>query len=812
MSASEYPGAEQDAQRLIDQFDALVLEGGRRPQDMLSLSATAADDDDRNEENTRIAEDNADEYDEGDDEAAAQQEAVARLSSALLNWPASNRPRVALDHGGEPHGARIARRSVSTDGADFLHARRDEVDDNADDWNDADGGMNVDDIDDLDRLLDDNVSRADMQRDLSTRPRFDVSTTRQRAPPSALDDEGDDGDDDGDNTNAGSPFGYDDGDDDGDNTNAGSPFGYADGDGDDDDDSDGLVIDTGSDSADLDRISEVGSRYKAAIEYDDIDWGDGPSEGQRARDGRPPLAPHAIGTHAQSSPRVVHIARGIVDDGYTVLAIDEHRLAPGGTGAYTNLNGEAYATADLVAYLYAEEPASKSVPHTRQRLTQAQVNGLLALMAAGHAHLVAPADVDGAAYALTRPLSSPTDALSHEAAATVDAHLEAALVDEERAVDLAAYHAAALVHYAIEIAMAIGWDYKPAVNFAIARYISAAGTPLLAEEGGLLPDEIPRRRHPHRRRASTNARGACPLATDLCDDRGGTDANGNMDTVGNYDDMDDDDNYDDDDENQEGAPRDGGGGQGERDEGDIAIPAETRDEAVARHRALADRRRRHPPMGMDLELVAAVLQAEADDGGLERSPANLDEMRRRLRTAVGARLKPSKADRKIDRYAVPWAYGVCCALDRRDVDEVLASPAGAAAVAERVNRAWAVQSAGGGPDDGTAAPGRKPPRPLAPYLSDAEFAQRLARLDPPLLAALSRVIPLEARGRSDLDAGDYVIYESNLALGAPLSPPMAHSLAQKVMRFARQAGTTPRACDLAPKPPAIVFVRDCPQT
>ncbi|AJF97877.1 hypothetical protein TW95_gp1143 [Pandoravirus inopinatum] len=323
-------------------------------------------------------------------------------------------------------------------------------------------------------------------------------------------------------------------------------------------------------------------------------------------------------------------------------------------------------------------------------------------MAAGHAHVVAPADVDHAAYALSCPL--PAEGLPAEAAATIDAHLEQALVDDERVLDMAAYHTAALVHYAVEIAMAIGWDYKPAVNFAVARYISVAGTPLLAEEGGLLPDEIPRRRRPHRHAEAKTA-------TNRRHHRRDHDAGG--DRMCLYDDSDDDSSsVADHGDNLFGANDGDNNNDDSEDEDEIILPAETRDEAVARHRALADRRRRHPPMGMDLELVAAVLQAEAEDG-LARTPANLDEMRRRLRAAVGTRLKPSKADRKIDRYAVPWAYGVCCALDRRDVDEVLASPQGAAAVRERAARAWAAETAADG-STAVASTARKPPRPLAP--------------------------------------------------------------------------------------------------
>lgn len=664
MSASEYPGAEQEAQRLIDQFDSLMLDGGRRPQDWVE------------------ARDRTDAYrDDGD----------------------------ALDHG--LHTVAGRRRRRSSDGIDDGDLARepygrseegrqfgdDPFTGDMDDVDDLDG---MDDLDDLDRV---------------------------------------------------------------------GPYEEV------DDDADG----------DSEQVEEYGVGREGEPE--------GAPESDRAREARGDGRPTVVREATDRRARVLQVARGVVDDGEALLVIDEHRLAAGGTGAYTNLNGAPYRTADLVAYLYAEEPADKSVPHTRQRLTQAQVNGLLALVSAGHAHVVAPADVDHAAYALSCPL--PAGGLPSEAAAAIDAHLEQALVDDERVLDMAAYHAAALAHYAVEIAMAIGWDYKPAVNFAVARYISAAGTPLLAEEGGLLPDEIPRRRHPHRHaptEAAPNGRDASHDAGDLmCLHRD-----------------------DDDDALSDGDPDEDGGGEEGRETGEIILPAETRDEAVTRHRALADRRRRHPPMGMDLELVAAVLQAEAEDG-LPRTPANLDEMRRRLRVAVGSRLKPSKVDRKIDRYAVPWAYGVCCALDRRDVDEVLGSAQGAAAVRERAMCAWTAETSAGG---GSLAPSaaavtsaaRKPPRPLAPYLSDVEYAQRLARLEPALLAALSRVIPLEARGRSHLDAGDYVIYESNLALGAPLSPPMGHSLAQKVMRFRRQAGTTARACDLAPKPPAIVFVRDCP--
>jgi hypothetical protein len=498
-----------------------------------------------------------------------------------------------------------------------------------------------------------------------------------------------------------------------------------------------------------------------------------------------------------------------------VLVMDQHRLAPNSASAYTNLNGAAYTTADLVNYLYAEEPASKSVPHTQQSLTQAQVNGLLALIADGHAHVVAPLDTDHATYALSCPLDS-SSAVPPDVTAAVDAHLECALVDDEQAVDLVDYHVAAFEHYAVEIAMAIGWDYKPAVNFAIARYINIAARPLLAEEGGLLPDEIPRRRHPHRLGEQYRDQPHEDMH-DAVSDSGYDD-----DDVA----CDDDDHMDDDavvgllchshalDDPNQDMEQNGGDTRGPDacPMDSVLVAAETRDEAVARHRALAEHRRRHPPMGMDLELVAALLHAEAEDG-LAAVSANMDEMRRRLQIAVGSRLKASKAARKIDRYVVPWAYGICCALDRRDVDEVLASQDNAEAVRRRAACAWTAEASRPGGAQGSnalARAGSKPPRPLAPYLSDAEYVQRLSRLDPSLLAALSRVIPLEARGRSDLDAGDYVIYESNLAVGAPLSPPIRHSLAQKVMRFRRQGGTIARACDIASKPPPIVFVRDCP--
>ncbi|QBZ81081.1 hypothetical protein pclt_cds_487 [Pandoravirus celtis] len=667
MSASEYPGAEQEAQRLIDQFDSLMLDGGRRPQDR-PRDARADD----------LGRDRAGEY---------------RIDAG------------GNDENGDDDDDDVFGQEQEQTSA-YDRARQGDLD-----RFDSDGFLDdMDDIDDLDRV---------------------------------------------------------------------GPYEGA-----RDDEDEEYGMDRNRSDRQMDRAGDV------------VIMGRGPERSARG-DGRPMVVREAT---RRRTPSVLDVARGVVDDGETLLVIDEPRLAPGGTGAYTNLNGAPYPTADLVAYLYAEEPADKSVPHTQQRLTQAQVNGLLALMAAGHAHIVAPADVDHAAYALSCPL--PAEGLPAEAAATIDAHLEQALIDDERVLDMAAYHTAALVHYAVEIAMAIGWDYKPAVNFAVARYISVAGTPLLAEEGGLLPDEIPRRRRPHRHaeamaatdRRRRHQRGDHDAGGDrMCLYDGGDDDSSSMADHG--DNLFGDDNGDYNNSDSE-------------DEGEIILPAETRDEAVARHRALADRRRRHPPMGMDLELVAAVLQAEAEDG-LARTPANLDEMRRRLRAAVGTRLKPSKADRKIDRYAVPWAYGVCCALDRRDVDEVLASPQGAAAVRERAARAWAAETAADGSTVATLT-ARKPPRPLAPYLSDVEFAQRLGRLEPALLAALSRVIPLEARGRSHLDAGDYVIYESNLALGAPLSPPMGHSLAQKVMRFRRQAGTTARACDLAPKPPAIVFVHDCP--
>lgn len=351
MSASEYPGAEQEAQRLIDQFDSLMLDGGRRPQDR--IGDARADD---------LGRDRTDEYRidaGGDDEDGDDNDDVF----------------------GQEQGQTSA----------YDRARQGDLD------RFDDGGF-LDDMDDMDDL--DRVGPRDDERD---------------------------------------------------------------------DEDEEYGMDRGRSARQTDRAGDV------------VTMGRDPERSARD-DGRPMVVREAT---RQRTPNVLDVARGVVDDGEALLVIDEHRLAPGGTGAYTNLNGAPYRTADLVAYLYAEEPADKSVPHTQQRLTQAQVNGLLALMAAGHAHVVAPADVDHAAYALSCPL--PAEGLPAEAAATIDAHLEQALVDDERVLDMAAYHTAALVHYAVEIAMAIGWDYKPAVNFAVARYISVAGTPLLAEEGASCP-------------------------------------------------------------------------------------------------------------------------------------------------------------------------------------------------------------------------------------------------------------------------------------------------------------------------------------
>jgi len=515
--------------------------------------------------------------------------------------------------------------------------------------------------------------------------------------------------------------------------------------------------------------------------------------------GRPVLAvgdPDAMNVgpdgHTPSTRvELLDVARGVRDDGDTVLVFQESAIVSGGTRPYVNLNGDAYETAPLLAYLYAEEPAEKSVPHTQQRLTQAQVNAIMSLMADGHMHIIVPPDVNDAAYALSRPLDPADGAralLPSAVLHAIDAHLEHAIVDHERSIGARPYYVAALKHYAVEIAMAIGWDYKPAINFGIARYINVAGTPLLAEEGGLLPDEVPRLAFTRKVHAASVSTSSSSSSTTISAPPPSSAATADNDNDG-------------------GDSKDADVGHTQ----EITV-VETRDEATTRHRNMARHRRTHPPMGMDLELVRALLRAEAD--GVESSPAALDEMRCRLRMAIGDRIKPSKIDRKIDRYAVPWAYGICCALDKREVAEVLESPRGAASVRERVSRAWAkevgIDTMAQSPSQSYGpSPSAERLRPLAPYLSDEEFVQRLEQLESALLAAIARVIPVEARGKSDLDAGEYIIYESNLAVGTPLSPPMGHSLAQKVMRLQRQAGTRPRPCDLAPKPPSIVFVRDC---
>jgi len=537
----------------------------------------------------------------------------------------------------------------------------------------------------------------------------------------------------------------------------------------------------------------------------------------------------------RSMPRNAIVVDGtcrVVDDGERVIRFDENSMsikafqkclreasAGGcnrtvGPGGLTNLNGEPYETALLIAYLYAVTPEHKCVPHTLQPITRLQANALLELMSRNHSFLHVPDDSPDGAFALTTRVDDDNERMPfHQVDAIFDSMaLEpSAIRTEEMAEAFAATGAAAvtkqdcvnaLCDYAVELGMAIGWKHKPRINFCLAQCVRIVLTPLLVEEGGLLKDEVPRA-------------------------------------------------Y----------------------EGESLDEAAQRFRQLA-----IDQRRKPPMGRDVEIVGALIMATSPRYGGIVPCPANLDAMRQRMKRQFFARcydLSDVQAEqawaREMDGYLVAWAHGMPLAIEPDLAQRILAQPALADGVRREMVRAWASHCAD--PLACTAFDDDDAPRPLAAYMSDAQLRCRLSALSLDDLVRCIRTIGLDAipkeiarpdqiahllRGvrhcstqllahtlgqtpspcidsppgpggefipwtkdssrqrtgrHPSLASGDYdqpsrLFYEKNLVLGSPIHPPPNHSFVQKSRRLRRLHGWLPRAHDVMAKEPTFVILRD----
>lgn len=334
---------------------------------------------------------------------------------------------------------------------------------------------------------------------------------------------------------------------------------------------------------------------------------------------------------------------------------------------FTRLNGKIYETGQLVDYLYSTDP-NKTIPDSNISLSKIQASNIISLIARGFPNIVASLDTESA-YAVDENvvLSLPSDIILFDKWAKDLMFTEKETkIAIEKNLD---YYVNAFKAYAIELGMALGTDWKPAINFGIARYLNLSGSEV----------------QPY-------------------------------------------------------------------------------------------------VMGKDIDIIGMILEWEAN--GLERIPENLDEVRRRLTDYFGI------TEREADLYAVPWAYGMCCALNYKEMEIVKTCNQDAIndlkkrLQSEELNR-----------------------RPLAAYLSDNEYELRLRNIDVDLLSSQAESIPIEGENIRNVDPDSkYIIYASTLTTGAPLSPPMKHSLGEKTHRLIQHT-TTPS--DVFAKELGIYFINDC---
>jgi hypothetical protein len=190
------------------------------------------------------------------------------------------------------------------------------------------------------------------------------------------------------------------------------------------------------------------------------------------------------------------------------------------------------------------------------------------------------------------------------------------------------------------------------------------------------------------------------------------------------------------------------------------------------------------PMGKDIDIIAYMLRCEY--GGVTRKPENCQKMTDYL-------VKAFDIDRcTAERFSIPWAYQLCCALSSQEVQMLnVEGEEAIESMMQELSQAFGQRLA------------------MAAYLTDEQFEERLRQVPVELLAAQAEIIPIEGK-HTFMDCPDiYTIYESNLAIGCPLCPPMMHSIGEKALHLSGEAGLKTRLCDMTAKPSCIEFVRNC---
>ena len=357
------------------------------------------------------------------------------------------------------------------------------------------------------------------------------------------------------------------------------------------------------------------------------------------------------------------------------IVIDEDTLLE-----KTRLNGRYYPNADLVEYLYSLVPR-KFVPHTGQELSSKQQFNILQLLSEEYPYIIAP-EASDIAYATTEQFPLEGEDPIHDTVmedTLRQAMMSCGEIDEQQ------YWTNAFSAFAQEIAMSIGMEYKPSINFGIARYLNVSG------------------------------RGKNPAV-----------------------------------------------------------------------------------MGRDLDVIAFLL--EQSHKGVSNGET-LDSITQRAKMEF-----PDVPQQELERYIVPWAYGMCCALEPQELLALKTNTISPQSLKQSLDSVVS-SGTGGGPltvcNQNTFGKSL-----IAPFLSDHDFLSRLSQADSDILASQAIAIPIDGPKTvlvSRQQSPGYTIYESNLAQGVPLAPPMNHSVAQKAWRISRGR---PLSVDAADKGPSFNFVKN----
>lgn len=200
-------------------------------------------------------------------------------------------------------------------------------------------------------------------------------------------------------------------------------------------------------------------------------------------------------------------------------------------------------------------------------------------------------------------------------------------------------------------------------------------------------------------------------------------------------------------------------------------------------------------MGIDLELISWLLQNEAS--GVKPCPENYEIVRNQMVEQFNIPVELA------DRYVIPWVTGLCCVLNDTEYNYVKESIEMGTFVAGAVESLKMEMQVNSTRQDMFA--GRAP---ILPYLTDEDFVQRILQVDPEILDTIAREVGIIGSEEREC-IEPYVIYESNLSKGLPISPPVSKSISPKLMKMLLSKGMQQRVGEIISKVNCIQFVGNC---